>query len=228
MPYRVSTENRGATPAIVPSGHLIWPIPSIPRVVPISGDRCFGRDRGGDRYHSGIDLIAPAGAPIVAPEAGMVVAFWYFYHGTCALTLETASQELIFGEVAPDSLQRAGLYAPNCLNLEKVGLPSGIYPKQSSMICGPASLVQAGQIIAYVGLMSGGSHMLHFEIYKKGKYWKGSEGWDKGTTNTLDYRRDPTPYLLACKDQADISAGQDAMVRAKIEATSKNSNLRKC
>lgn len=228
MPYRVSSENRGATPAIVPSGNLVWPIPSIPKIVPTAGGKCFGRDRGGERYHPGVDLIAPAGAPILAPEAGTIVAFWYFYHGTCALTLETSTQELIFGEVAPDSLQKAGLYAPKCLSLGKVGLPNGSYPKQSSVICGPGSSVQAGQVIAFVGLMSGGSHMLHFEVYKKGKQWKGSGGWDKGTTNTLDYRRDPTPYLLACQAQASTSAQADALARAKIEASSKNPTTRKC
>lgn len=229
MPYRLSTENRGATPATVPSGQLIWPIPAIPRTVPTAGGRCFGRDRGGEAYHPGVDLIAPAGAPILAPEAGQVVAFWYFYHGTCGLTFRTSTQTLMFGEVAPDSLQKAGLKSPACYSMYKVGLPGGFYPKQENVICGPGSSVQAGQIIGYVGLMSGGSHMLHFEVYSKRKTVKagGTDRWVKGSS-APSWMRDPTPYLLACQAQADISASQDAVARARIEAASKNPTTRKC
>lgn len=238
MAVRLSSENGGATPAAIPSVPLIWPIPSIPRIVPTAGGKCFGRDRRSQKekdagvvasHHPGIDLIAPAGDPIVAPQDGIIKAFWYFYNGTCALTFETAEQELVFGEVAGDSLQRLGFNSPACYSMYKVGLPGGFYPKQQNVICGPGSQVSAGQVIAYVGLMSGGSHMLHFEIYRKGKYVKGGgvDKWYIGQP-APSWIRDPTPYLLACQAQASTSALADAKTRARIEATSPNSTVRRC
>ena len=100
----------------------------------------------GARYHVGIDLFANLGDPVVAIEDGRVISFYGFCCGermtTNALLVEHSNVVVNYGEVAPDSLRRAGL---------AIG-----------------SSVTAGQVIGYVGRNPGGSSMIHFETYVPG------------------------------------------------------------
>lgn len=224
----LSSNNGGATPANVPSGQLLWPLPSVARRVPQSGGRSFGVPRTEIR-HPGIDLLAAPGTPIIAPEAGTIVAFWPFVPPyVYAITLKTASQVLVFGEVQPDSLQKAGLKSPFCQGSAWSGFTSATYPKRETAICGPGSTVQAGQIIGFVGMMARSS-MLHFEVYRPGKYYKvgGVDRWLIGSSPP-SFLRDGTPYLLACAGQANAQDIADQLARAKIDASSKNATTRKC
>jgi len=106
-----------------------------------NGSRRFMSDRsGGGRYHAGVDLYGYPDDPIVAMESGTIVNYYHFYHGTYALFVQCDSGLVInYGEVKKKSW-------------EEFGLSKG-------------SKVKRGQPIARVGLMSGGSHMCHFETY---------------------------------------------------------------
>ncbi len=143
-----------------------------------TGGRCFGAYRSdGKRKHAGCDLIAPVGTAVRAVEDGTVKAFYYFYHDTYALEVDHGIFTVRYGEVARS-------------------LPSGIRV---------GAEVMKGQHIANIGRLSGGSHMLHFEMY------------DNSATGPLTNRRnppyqrrsdlmDPTPYL----DAARMDAGEAA------------------
>lgn len=133
--------------------------------------RRFGASRD-SRYHAGIDLYANVGDAVVAMEAGTVVALRTFYHGSWALFLCTDSGiTLNYGEVAKGSWKNFGV--------------------------GVGSRVVAGQPLARVALMSGGSHMLHFETYrgcvKRNWPWYKSKGPPSALIN-------PTKYLLRARD----------------------------
>jgi murein DD-endopeptidase MepM/ murein hydrolase activator NlpD len=139
--------------------------------------RRFGADRG-SRYHAGIDIYANAGDPIVAAEGGRVVAFRTFFHGTWALYLCTNSGiTLNYGEIAKNSWREFGIQR--------------------------GSVVVKGQPLGRIGLMSGGSHMLHFETYRgcvdRNRPWYKA----KGVPSTL---LNPTKYLLRARDA--VAGGQ--------------------
>jgi len=122
-----------------------------------NGARRFMTNRsGGEKYHVGIDLYGNPGDPILAMESGTITNHYHFYHGTYALFVQCNSGLVInYGEVKNKSW-------------EEFGLSKG-------------SKVKKGQPIARVGLMSGGSHMCHFETYMPGvtvnqRYFGGDSG----------------------------------------------------
>ena len=105
-----------------------------------NGARRFMADRTGGRYHVGIDLYGNPGDPILAMESGTVVNTYYFYHNTYAFIVQCDSGLVInYGEVKNNSWKEFGI--------------------------SEGSKIKRGQPIARVGLLSGGSHMLHFETY---------------------------------------------------------------
>jgi len=135
-----------------------------------NGARRFMTDRnGGGKYHVGIDLYGNPGDPIVAMENGTIVNHYHFYHGSYALIVQCDSGLVInYGEVKKNSWEEFGL--------------------------GEGSRVKKGRAIARVGLMSGGSHMLHFETFmppteSNKKY----HGGDSGPI------LNPTYYLLRAR-----------------------------
>jgi len=135
-----------------------------------NGSRRFMANRsGGNRFHAGVDLYGNPGDPILAMENGTIVNHYHFYHGTYALFVQCDSGLVInYGEVAKNSW-------------EEFGLSKG-------------SKVQRGRPLARVGLMSGGSHMLHIETYmpptKKNERYRGG---DAGPLTN------PTYYLMLAK-----------------------------
>jgi murein DD-endopeptidase MepM/ murein hydrolase activator NlpD len=141
-----------------------------------------GGREGGARYHVGIDLFARLGDPVVACEAGTVVNFHGFLGKTKALLVEHESGVVVnYGEVAPDSLQRAGLK----LN----------------------DRVKAGQVIGYIGLLPKGSSMLHFETYRKGT--RSSKPWRPGQDRPHEILN-PTRYLLFLQERGSGAAAEPA------------------
>lgn len=151
---------------------IAFPLRKRPEYSYKSNGREFGAWRSGDRLHAGCDLLADRGTEILAVEDGTVIQGpYYFYSNTYALEVEHDSGIVVrYGEILQS-------------------LPRGI---------GPGARVSRGQVIAYVGMLSSGSSMLHFELYR---------GTASGelTTGSGPYRRrsdliDPTPYL----DQATV------------------------
>ncbi len=151
-----------------------WPLPSIPKRVATFGGKAFGAARRrGKRHHAGVDMLAPRGAEVVAPESGTIVAtqrFTKFKTGataTSALLLQTDSGPVILlGEVIPGSWNQ---YA-----------------------AGIGSRVEGGQVVAQVGTNPGGSTMLHYEMYTEGT--SRNRQWFKGATPPPELL-DPTQYL---------------------------------
>ena len=100
------------------------------------------RDKGA-RYHVGIDLFGDPHDLIVAIESGVVLNWHFFYHGVYKLFVQCDSGLVInYGEV------------------DKVS--------ESEFKLKAGKRIVAGQPIARIGRMSGGGHMLHFEMYPKG------------------------------------------------------------
>ena len=122
----------------IPRGELIWPANGSMvqgvgwRVHPVYGYRSC---------HTGIDISAPSGAPIVAARRGVVI--W-------------TKSEL------------SGAYGNNTLIDHGKGL-STFYAHQSAFNVSPGDTVNAGDVIGYVGTTgySTGPH-LHFEVHIDG------------------------------------------------------------
>lgn len=149
-----------------------------------NGMRRFLADRNG-KLHAGVDLYGNPGDKVLAMEDGEIVNFYHFFHGTYALIVQHASGLVVnYGEVENAS------WAP-------FGLKRGSYVKK-------------GSPIARIGLMSGGSHMLHFEAYAPGttKNYKITDPPNKRTRN-------PTKYLLVAKGLAQPQ-GQPQTVAAMV------------
>ena len=162
----------------------VWPLPDVRRNVPTSGGRRFGASRkGGVRYHAGIDILAPEGALVVAPESGTLVAKYKFNGPRAfALLLQTDSGIVInLGEVYPNSWQEFGLV----VGTRKTA----------------GSWVGMGSPIARIGVNPGGSTMLHIETYTAGT--RANQRWFPGETPP---RRllDPTNYMLEAASSGTI------------------------
>lgn len=86
----------------------IWPIRGGQREVPRSGTSSFGASRdGGARLHAGVDLGAPAGAAILAIEAGVIRSFPAGYVGLDAVAVQ-GEHGILYGEFARDPKLRVG------------------------------------------------------------------------------------------------------------------------
>ena len=104
-----------------------------------TGARYFMAPRGSGRLHAAVDLIAPHLRPIHAVADGVVIqAPYFFYLGTNALEVNHPGVGVVrYGEI----------------DMHKVVHLKG------------GDKVKMGDVIAYVGLLSTGSSMLHFELY---------------------------------------------------------------
>ncbi len=115
-----------------PNGRLQWPTAGKL----ISG---FGNRRhpifGGTRFHSGVDLAAPSGTPIIAADGGEVLQASY-----------------------------SGGYGYSILIYHGGGFAT-FYAHMSSFAVGQGQMVKRGQVIGYVGTTgwTTGPH-LHFEV----------------------------------------------------------------
>jgi len=127
---------------------VTWPLPTPPTGWPSGSKFAAKRPWSGKqtRYHTGVDLAAEAGTPVLAPEAGRIVApdsGWDFDKktgkGVKALIMSTDSGRTI--------------------------LLGGIRPGSSTLKAGQE--VGAGEKVAEVGRYKGGSSMLHVNLYDK-------------------------------------------------------------
>ena len=134
-----------------------------------AGGRRFATTRGTGGHHAGMDLYADVGDIVVATEPGVVSNIWPFFHGAWSIYVCTDSGLTInYGEVKKNSQKEFGI---------KKG-----------------SRVVTGQPIARIGVMSGGSHMLHFEAYKTCR--KGNQRWKVGQDPKPTDLLNPSDYLL--------------------------------
>lgn len=137
-----------------------------------NGARRFGasrgiNDKGLEVFHAGLDVYGKDGDLVRATEDGEISAIYYFYHDSYAVLVCTDTGiTIVYGEVKKDSWKEFGL--------------------------SKGSRVKRGDPIARIGVMSGGSTMLHFETYegcvKANKPWRGQ--------TPPPSLRDPTLYLL--------------------------------
>ena len=132
-------------------------------------DRGFFANRDdGRRHHAAVDLWGDYGETVVACEDGVIVHFYPFYNGVNALVVQCDSGLVInYGEV-------------DAASLEQFELSRG-------------SPVKAGDPIALVGRMTGGSSMCHFETYINGTTQ--NHRWLAGQPRP-DPLLDPTAYLV--------------------------------
>ena len=163
----------------------VWPLPGVTK-----RRWTFGASRaGGRRHHAGVDLYAPRGSVVLAPEAGTIVAAQPFNGpNAVALLIQTDTGPVILlGEIEPDSWREFDL---------DIG-----------------SRVSAGQEVARVGINPGGSQMLHYEMYRDGT--TRNDRWYYGRPPP-DNLLDPTGYLQRAKaldvGQQDPGVEDDAGV----------------
>lgn len=91
---------------------------------------------GGVLKHAAVDLIGPPGTPILAVDRGSVIRQPYpFFDGTYAFEIKHPRFIARYCEVAPKTEVQAGDW------------------------------VEAGQVIAYIGVQTYVHKMLHFELY---------------------------------------------------------------
>jgi len=158
-----------------------WLLPTPPRAWPPGSAFAAKRPWTGKqtRYHTGIDLEAEAGTPVLAPEAGRIVApnsGWDYNDktkkGVKAIIMTTVSGRTV--------------------------LIGGIRFGSATVKAGEE--VVAGQKIAEIGRYKGGSAMAHVNLYDKElteaqvnaqKQWKVGEA---KPPNLID----PSNYLEAC------------------------------
>lgn len=167
-------------PVAVGARSPVWPLPDVTRK-----RWTFGADRAkGVRHHAGVDLYAPRGSVVLAPESGRLIARQAFVGpNSVALLMQTdTGLTLLFGEVEPESWLRMGL---------QIGSP-----------------VKAGQPIATVGINPGGSQMLHFEAYREGT--RRNHRWYQGQQPPSELLN-PTQYLKTAEalDGGQVDDGTD-------------------
>jgi murein DD-endopeptidase MepM/ murein hydrolase activator NlpD len=165
-------------------------IPSVPwRHLKKSRDTYFGAPRAAPfPPHGACDLIAPAGAEVLAVDDGTII------RGPYRFVRYTSEQPKCDTTTFAIDVQHTSFIARYCEIASN--LPAGI---------AKGSQVKEGDVIAYVGAQCGGS-MLHFEMFKdvnrleiltdkshKTKYLYVPQADYERRSDLLD----PTPYLDA-------------------------------
>lgn len=128
----------------VPGSEPLWVLPGNKNPVRASS---FGQGRpyaseNPTTHHTGVDIRARAGDPVVMPEDGTVVRNqgWSGDHAKATIVQLWSGPVLVFGAVDPDHL-----------------------PK-------PGTPLRRGELVGRIGVYPKGSQMLHFEQWKVGSF----------------------------------------------------------
>jgi murein DD-endopeptidase MepM/ murein hydrolase activator NlpD len=119
---------------------LFFPLKSVPAESYKTGARAFASYRTRTRSHAGVDLYHPHGSEIRAIADGVIIQpAYFFYDGTNALEVNHPGVGVVrYGEISSHKV---------------IKFATG-------------QKVKAGQLIAYVGLLTSlKKSMLHFELY---------------------------------------------------------------
>ncbi|APR81314.1 Membrane protein [Minicystis rosea] len=145
-----------------------FPFKSPPSLSWHGGARYFGAPRDhGRRKHGGCDIIKPAGEQIYAVADGVLIhEETYFYNNTWYVSFQHGPYVIRYGEILHGSTNRARR----------------------------GWTVKKGQPIAKVGQLSGGSHMLHFEMYAHGNDHSTLRS-ERGPYMRRSDIMDPAPFL---------------------------------
>ena len=133
-----SSSNGSSSSQVRGSGELIWPVPGSSRISSYYGYRVHPIFNT-QKFHSGIDIPAPQGSPIVASDSGIVIySGWQGGYGNVVMI--SHGNDVVT------------VYAHNSANVVSVG-----------------DYVDAGQTISLCGSTgySTGPHS-HFEVRKNG------------------------------------------------------------
>lgn len=159
-------EGEGEKPYVPQPGMSpLWPVPKSARRWRSTS---FGSARpwkspNPTRHHSGIDIRAKQGDPVLAPDGGTVIdsTGWRGANTRAVLLQMDGGPVLVFGAVAP-----------------------GSYPLDGTR-------VERGEQIATIGKYPGGSQMLHLEVYQVGttkrKPWYWGKPQPSGLINPTNY-----------------------------------------
>lgn len=182
-------------PALNIQGY-VFPLDFIPNADYHKGGhaRYFGALRsGGARLHAGCDLLAPVGSPVYAMADGEVLGNpSYFYESTYSVTIRHGKSILRYGE----------LLAFNANDVR-----SDILPNVKD-----GAKVKKGDVVGYVGRLTSGSSMLHFEYYSG----TSTGPLSNRTSPTLYKRRsdlvNPTTILDKAKSNIPTAAERPAQI----------------
>lgn len=147
----VSIVPREAPGAVEPSAGLIVPVAGVRRD---DLSDSYGAARSGGRAHKGLDIFAPAGTPVLAADAGVVV--------------QRDSSALGGLSLYQRDLDGTTIYYYAHLQRYRAGLKTG-------------DLLRQGDVIAYVGEtgnVTPGSPHLHFGVYTvtdPNRWWRGRD-----------------------------------------------------
>jgi murein DD-endopeptidase MepM/ murein hydrolase activator NlpD len=88
-----------------PSAELIYPLTTPARISSRFGWRTHPLT-GKRRFHSGLDIAAPTGAPVVATESGTIVsAGWNGGYGKAIVIQHNGTQQTLYGHLSEISVQ---------------------------------------------------------------------------------------------------------------------------
>jgi murein DD-endopeptidase MepM/ murein hydrolase activator NlpD len=173
-PAATDPNAKAATAAATAKPKAIFPFTRPPTADFHTNPRYFRCPRGHGRLHAAVDLWAPHLTPIRAIADGTVIqAPYYFYLGTNALEVNHPGIGVVrYGEI----------------DMKKVVHLKG------------GDKIKQGDIIAYVGLLTLNTTMLHFELYS---------GKEKGplTVHTPPFQRradlvNPTTFMEQLQKEA--------------------------
>ena len=179
------------------NNRLIWPIAeSYDRSLPLVGEAgSFKENRGNGNIHRGVDIYAPYGSKVIAPEPLEIVkvGFWTtsegkpYWNDTVYALAHTKSGEILNFAELDDTLD------------EGARIDAGTLIGRIGQVLNPEKVDQSSPSYIRKLIESGNLSMIHLENYVT-KFLESSEykAGLMGTSVHLDYFKDPAEFLTRC------------------------------